>query len=442
MKEGKFKKIKNTIKIYSSTLFKLPVLSWALYDLANTSFAVIIITITFPVYFTNVIVSSGLYPMNTGDLLWGISSGISMLLASVCAPIFGAVADSSRGKNKFLIILTIICIFFCTLLFFLDTGMVILAVIFFILANFFYQTSMMFYNSFLPQLSTKNNTGMVSGFGFSLGYLGGLLTLLLILPFVKDGLEYHNLFNIRLTFLITACFFLIFSIPSFIFLKDLPFSKPVTIKTSYMKYGFRKLVSTLKGIRKYKNLYRFLISFFLFSNAFSVLALFTAIYAKTTLNLSLFEITTLFIFGHIPTIVGSLFFGWLTDKIGAKKTINLTLIIWIIIILLIVTLITSKLAFYLAYILAAIITGSTLIASRSLISFLIPLDSEAEFFGLYAISGKFSAILGPIAFGVISFFTKSQKLALLSTLLFLVGGLVILQFVKVPIQRVRDSFTG
>jgi len=438
MGKEKIENMRKRIKVLYAVLFKLPVLSWALYDMANTSFAIIIITITFPIYFTNIIVSPS-YPPNTGDLLWGISSGISMLLASICAPVFGAIADSSRGKNRFLTILTITSIFFCTLLFFLNQGMIIQAVIFFVLANFFYQTSMMFYNSFLPQLSTKGNTGLISGFGFSLGYLGGLITLILILPLVKGGLAEQNLLNIKLTFLIASGFFLIFSIPSFIFLKDLPFSKPVTIKTSYIKYGFRKLSKTIRNIRRYKNLYRFLISYFLFSNAFSVLALFISIYARNTLNLSLLEIATLFILGHIPTIIGSLFFGWLTDKIGAKNTINLTLSIWVIIIILIVTLVTSKVVFYLAWILAAIITGSTLIASRSLMSFLVPVDSEAEFFGLYAISGKFSAILGPIVFGIISFFTKSQKLALLSTLLFLIGGLVVLQFVEAPRYRVRDS---
>jgi len=430
MKNSKFKKSIHNLNF----LFRLPTVSWALYDLANTSFAVVIITIIFPVYFTNIIVSQTVYAKNFGDMMWGLASGISMLLTSLCAPIFGAIADSTRSKNKFLIILTTACIFFCLLLYFLKEGMVIEAMVIFIIANFFYQTSMMFYNSFLPQLSTKNNIGKISGFGFSLGYLGGFMTLILIYPLVRGGLEIQNLYNIKLTFLVTSLFFLIFSIPSFIFLKDLPAQKIVKIKTSYLTYGFRKLAITLRNIKKHKNLLRFLISYFLFSNAFSVLALYAAIYAKNTLNLSLLEITTLFILGQIPTIISSLFFGWLTDRIGPKTTINITLIIWTIIVLIASTIIL-KTAFYIIWILAAIATGSTLIASRSLMTHLIPTDSEAEFFGFYAISGKFSSILGPIAFGLISYFTKSQRIALLSTLLFLVGGLIVLQFVKVPSYR-------
>ncbi len=430
MKNSKFKKSIHNLNF----LFRLPTVSWALYDLANTSFAVVIITIIFPVYFINIIVSQTVYAKNFGDMMWGLASGISMLLTSLCAPIFGAIADSTRSKNKFLIILTTACIFFCLLLYFLKDGMVIEAMVIFIIANFFYQTSMMFYNSFLPQLSTKNNIGKISGFGFSLGYLGGFMTLILIYPLVRGGLEIQNLYNIKLTFLVTSLFFLIFSIPSFIFLKDLPAQKIVKIKTSYLTYGFRKLAITLRNIKKHKNLLRFLISYFLFSNAFSVLALYAAIYAKNTLNLSLLEITTLFILGQIPTIISSLFFGWLTDRIGPKTTINITLIIWTIIVLIASTIIL-KTAFYIIWILAAIATGSTLIASRSLMTHLIPTDSEAEFFGFYAISGKFSSILGPIAFGLISYFTKSQRIALLSTLLFLVGGLIVLQFVKVPSYR-------
>lgn len=430
--------MRTAIKDNIRTLFRPPVISWALYDLANTSFAVVIITIIFPVYFTSIIISPEIYSQNFGDLLWGIASGVSMIIVSFLAPIFGAIADTSRSKNKFLIFLTLACIFFSFLLFFLKEGMVTLAVILFIISNVFYQTSMEFYNSFLPQLSSKKNTGIISGFGFSVGYLGGLLILILIYPFVRGGLEPSNLSNIRITFLITCIFFLIFSLPSFILLKDSPAIKTVKISTSYISYGFKKLANTLKNIKKRMNLAKFLISYFLFCNAFSILALYAAIYAKNTLKLELLEIIILFILGHIPTIISSFFFGWLTDKIGPKVTITITLIMWIIIILLITAFINIRTVFYICWILAAISTGSTLIASRSLMTFLIPRDSEAEFFGFYSISGKVSAIIGPTAFGVISFITKSQRIALLSTLFFLIGGLVVLQFVKVPTYRLKN----
>lgn len=430
--------MRNALKDNIRALFRPPVISWALYDLANTSFAVVIITIIFPVYFTSIIVSPEIYSQNFGDLMWGIASGVSMIIVSFLAPIFGAIADTSRSKNKFLTFLTLACIFFSFLLFFLKEGMIALAVILFIICNVFYQTSMMFYNSFLPQLSSKKNTGIISGFGFSAGYLGGLLILILIYPFARGGLEPSNLSNIRITFLITCIFFLIFSLPSFILLKDSPAIKTVKISTSYISYGFKKLANTLKNIKKRMNLTKFLISYFLFCNAFSILALYAAIYAKNTLKLELLEIIILFILGHIPTIISSFFFGWLTDKIGPKVTITITLIMWIIIILLITAFINIRAVFYICWILAAISTGSTLIASRSLMTFLIPRDSEAEFFGFYSISGKVSAIIGPTAFGVISFITKSQRIALLSTLFFLIGGLVVLQFVKVPTYRLRN----
>jgi len=221
-------KIRENIKV----LFRPAVISWALYDLANTSFAVIIITIVFPVYFTSIIVTPGLYPENFGDLMWGIAGGASMLITSVLAPLLGAVADTSRSKNKFLMVLTLACIVFSIPLFFLKSGMVAAAVILFIAANIFYQTSMMFYNSFLPQLSTSKNTGLVSGFGFSIGYMGGFLILVILLPFLRGGLEPENLFNIRLSLIITSLFFLVFSIPSFIFLKDLPAVDRIKRRTS------------------------------------------------------------------------------------------------------------------------------------------------------------------------------------------------------------------
>jgi UMF1 family MFS transporter len=417
-------KLRENIRV----LFRPAIISWALYDLANTSFAVIIITIVFPVYFTNVIVTPGLYPENFGDLMWGIAGGVSMIITSVLAPLFGVMADTSRSKNKFLMVLTIACIVFTVPLFFLKSGMVAIAVILFIVANVFYQTSMMFYNSFLPQLSTKKNTGLVSGFGFSIGYIGGFLILIILIPFLKGGLEPGNLFNIRLSLLITSLFFLIFSIPSFIFLKDLPAVGRIKKRASYLVHGFRKLAVTLKNIRKYPDLKRFLISYFLFSNAFSILALYVAIYAKNTLNFSLYEIVMLFMIGQVPTIISSIFFGWLTDRIGAKKTISITLIMWVFIIIL-VSSSDIKAVFYTGWILASITTGSTLIASRSLMARLIPVDREAEFFGFYSISGKVSSIIGPVAFGVVSFITKSQRLALLTTMIFLISGFIVLQFV-------------
>ncbi len=417
-------KLRENIRV----LFRPAIISWALYDLANTSFAVIIITIVFPVYFTNIIVTPGLYPENFGDLMWGIAGGVSMIITSVLAPLFGVMADTSRSKNKFLMVLTIACIVFTVPLFFLKSGMVAIAVILFIVANVFYQTSMMFYNSFLPQLSTKKNTGLVSGFGFSIGYIGGFLILIILIPFLKGGLEPGNLFNIRLSLLITSLFFLIFSIPSFIFLKDLPVAGRIKRRASYLVHGFRKLAATLKNIRKYPDLKLFLISYFLFSNAFSILALYVAIYAKNTLNFSLYEIVMLFMIGQVPTIISSIFFGWLTDRIGAKKTISITLIMWVFIIIL-VSSSDIKAVFYTGWILASITTGSTLIASRSLMVKLIPVDREAEFFGFYSISGKVSSIIGPVAFGVVSFITKSQRLALLTTMIFLISGFIVLQFV-------------
>jgi UMF1 family MFS transporter len=428
---------KGILKDNIKTLLRPPVLSWALYDLANTSFAVVIITIIFPVYFTSIIASPEIYSKNFGDLMWGIASGVSMIISSFLAPVFGAIADTSRSKNKFLTFLTLACILFSFLLYFLKKGMVAQAVILFIISNIFYQDSMMFYNSFLPQLSSKKNTGFISGFGFSIGYLGGLLTLILVYPFVRGGLEPSNLPNIRITFIITSIFFLVFSLPSFILLKDSPAAEIIKIKTSYVSYGFKKLANTLRNIKKHKNLTKFLISYFLFSNAFSILALYAAIYAKNTLNFGLLEITVLFILGHIPTIISSIFFGWLTDKIGPKLTITMTLIIWIIIIIL-VTAFNIRIVFYISWILAAIFTGSTLIASRSLMTFLIPPDSEAEFFGFYSVSGKISSIIGPVAFGVISFITKNQRIALLSTLFFLISGLIILQLVRVTTYRLKD----
>lgn len=435
---GKIKEGFSNIKL----LLNRPLISWALYDFANTSFAVVIITVVFPVFFTNVIAPEELYGKNYGDLMWGISSGVSMLIAAFCAPIFGAIADTLKSKNKFLTILTLICIVFCFLLFFTGRGTVALAMAIFIAANFFYQTSMMFYNSFLPELSEKGNVGFISGLGFALGYLGGLIMLAVIYPFLGHGLQSSNITSIKLTFILTAVFFLAFSLPSFLFLKDKKSDFQSDLKliqlyrrACYIKYGFQRLGQTFKKMKTNRSLLRFLAAYFLFSNAFSILAVYAAIYGRNTLNLSLQEIALLFILGHFPVILSSFFFGWLVDRIGAKKVITITLLLWCIVIILI-SVSNSKVVFYSAFILASIITGSTLIASRSLMSFLTPYKREAEYFSFYAIGGKCSSILGPVVFGLLAYFTKSERIALLSTLIFLIGGLSVVVTVKVPKNRV------
>jgi UMF1 family MFS transporter len=430
----------------AKVLLKRPVISWALYDFANTSFAVIIITVVFPVFFINIIAPAAKYGQNFGDLMWGLASGVSMLIGSFLAPVFGTLADTSRSKNRYLILLTILCIIFCSLLYFTGAGTIVRAMLLFIAANFFYQISMMFYNSFLPELSEKGDTGFLSGFGFSLGYLGGLIALSMIYPLLGRGLESSNIPFIKLTFIITALFFLVFSIPSFIFLKD----KKTESANSFIRHGwvtgffsniallfrisFKKLRQTFIKMKADKNLIKFLVAYFLFSNAFSILAVYAAIYGRSTLNLSLQEIAFLFILGHFPVIISSIFFGWLADRIGPKRVIVFTLLAWSLVIIL-VSAFNIKAVFYTAFIIISVITGSTLIASRALMNFLTPFEREAEYFSFYAIGGKVSSILGPVVFGIISYFTKSQRLALLSTLIFLVSGLITILTVKVPARR-------
>lgn len=424
-------------------LIKKPVISWALYDFANNAFAIVIVTVVFPVYFTSVIAAESIYGQQYGVLIWGIASGLSMFIAAICAPVFGAIADTKKLKNRFLTVLTLLCITCCVLLFFTNAGMIVFATAIFIFANFFYQTSIVFYNSFLPEISCSKNFGLISGFGFALGYLGGLITLAIIYPFVKNSAGISSTLSVRLTFIITAVFFLVFSLPSFIFLKDKRYNlKPEilensrTIKSSNIRHSFSQLRQTFIKIKEDKNLLKFLLAFFLFSNAFSILAVYAAIYGKNILNLSLQEIVLLFIIGHFPVIISSFFFGAIADRFGPRRVIISTLIVWCVVIILIVSS-ELKLVFYIAFMLASVVTGSTLIASRSLMSFLTPVGREAEYFSFYSIGGKMSSILGPVFFALIAYFTKSERIALLSTIIFLIGGLLIVYTVKVPEERVK-----
>ncbi|MBK8945947.1 MAG: MFS transporter [Ignavibacteriae bacterium] len=416
---------------------KFKIFVWTLYDFANTSYSIVVVTFIFAVYFKDIIAEK----LPIGDLFWSLGISISMILTGIISPILGAIADYSAGKKRFLLFFTLLCIIPTSLLYFTNQGDIITALILFILANIGFEAALVFYDSFLPEIASRKNYGRVSGYGFAMGYLGSLIILALSFPFIEKG-------NIKETFPLAAFFFLVFSIPIFLFLNDS--RKIVESKISYISIGVNRVLNTIKHLKDYKNLALFLLSFFFYIEGVNTVIFFAGNYASTTLNFSMMELIIFFIIVQTTAIFGSILFGIISDSIGQKKSIIISLFIWIFTIILayftssnesfLVQTIseifnisdqeTMIKSFYFVGLLAGSVMGATQSTSRSLMSKLTPQSKKTEFFGFYSLFGKSSAVVGPLVFGFVSFVSGNQRYAILSVGIFFIIGLLSLNFVK------------
>ncbi|MCX6149258.1 MAG: MFS transporter [Ignavibacteriales bacterium] len=391
---------------------------WTLYDFANTSFSIVVVTAIFAVYFKKTI-SGG---EAIGDFYWSLATSISMIITAIISPILGAIADHSAGKKRFLLFFTILCIVGTASLYFTGSGAIFLAMIIFILSNVGFEAALVFYDSFLPELTEPKNYGRVSGYGFAMGYLGSFATLAIALPFVKNDM-------VKETFPLAALFFLIFAIPIFIFLKDN--RKNVVIEESYFKIGFNRVYNTITHLKNYKNLTTFLLAFFFYIEGVNTVIFFAGNYASTTIGFSATEVLIFFLTVQSTAIIGSILFGIVSDSIGQKKTIIISLFLWLGTIIY-AFFVKDKTNFYIVGLLAGSVMGATQSTSRSLMSKLTPEDKKTEFFGFYSFFGKSSAVLGPLVFGLVSYITNSQRVAILSMTFFFIVGIILLTKVKDP----------
>lgn len=401
---------------------KKQIFSWTLYDFANTAFYVIILTVGYPLYFKEIVVQGNWQ----SDFLWGTSFSISMLIVALLSPILGAVADYGTGKKHFLAVFTTLCVLSSASLFFVKDGMIFAGMSLLILANIGFEAGLVFYDAFLPEITTERSYGRVSGYGFALGYVGSLVTLAITFPLYVNGFGAENILNIRLTFLIAAGFFLIFSLPLFLFLPDR--QRVTTLKPNFIKIGFQRLKNTYQQLPRFRNIGRFLISYFIYIDAINTIIIFSSIFARETLNMSLSEIIIFFVLIQTSAIIGSVLFGLLSDHIGHKKSLSISLAMWLIIVV-IAYFIQDKFFFFIIGGFAGIALGSSQSTSRGLMSIITPAEKRTEFFGFYSFFGKASAIIGPFIFGLISSFLN-QRLAIISVGLLILAGLLFLRGVK------------
>ncbi|HTX18606.1 MAG TPA: MFS transporter [Bacteroidota bacterium] len=394
---------------------------WTLFDFANTSFSVIVISVGYSLYFKNVVVGG----RGRGDLLWGAAVSASMLITALIAPVLGAAADFSSRRKRFLFGFTLVTVVCTALLYFVGAGMVVTGMILFIVANIGFEGGIVFYDAFLPTIASERSYGRVSGYGYAMGYLGSLTTLLLAMPLYADGFVASNLGNVRTSFLLAAGMLLVFTSPLFFFFRDhrITFQE----KPSYLGAGWARVKETVSHLRNYRSVARFMLAYFIYNDGILTVISFASIFAQQSLNFTLEEIIVLFAVVQGSGIIGSIIFGFVTDRLGPKKSIDINLVLW----LLVVTgayFVKTKGMFFAISVVAGSSLGAAQSSSRSLMALLTPREREAEFFGFYdGLCGKASAVIGTFLFGLISYLTNNQRLSILSVGAFFIAGFILLQ---------------
>ena len=410
------------------------IVSWTFFDFANTAYSVIVVTVIYNRYFTTHIAGGQRW-------LWGLAVSISMICAAALSPPLGAIADFSSGRKRFLLYFTLASVICTALLFFVQGGMLFWGLLLFIIANIGFEGGLVFYDAFLPRITSKTTYGRVSGYGFAMGYLGALAVLPIVDLMLPASTDPHYLFYVRLSFVVAAAFFMLFSLPMFLAVPE-PEGTEAPI-SSFVRSGINRSKRTFQALfidKEYPSIARFLIAFFIYNDGILTVIVFAGIFAETVLKMNDRDIIVFFATVQTSAILGSVFFGVITDKIGPKKTITITLVLWILVCVA-AFFIRAVVTFYFVAFAAGIAMAASQSASRSLMALLTPRAREAEFFGFYdGLCGKASAVIGPLVFGIVSDLTN-ERIAVLFIGTFFVIGLVILQGVVEPHWK-SDSETA
>ncbi|MFN3479780.1 MAG: MFS transporter [Thermodesulfovibrionales bacterium] len=401
-------------------------ISWCLFDFANSSYSAVIASVIFPVYFTSYIAGND---HGLGDLWWGRAISLSMVIVVLTSPFLGGIADFSGLRKRFLILYTITCVASVALLSLLKKGMVIEGFFLITVANIGMEGGLVFYNSFLPEIAPREYQGRVSSWGYGIGYLGSISSLLISIPLINTG-------NINYAWIMVSLFFMLFSIPAFLYL---PSDKKTGLRVSAAATeGLRFSIRGLKKIWYQRETRKFLIAYLIYEDGVNTVIVFSSIFAATTLGFTGRELIMLYILVQVTALIGSFLMARPIDYVGPKKIVTTSLIMWTVVSFL-AYFVHDKEHFWIIAMIAGLGLGTIQAASRAFYTQFIPRGSETEYFGVYAMIGKSSAIAGPLLFGYISATTGSQRPAILTVSIFFMLGLVVLQMVKGGGPNIRAS---
>ena len=424
--------------INEGKLFRSRQRAWYLYDFGNSAYAAVILLAVFSKYFVESVAQDSRLP---GTTLWNYAVVIAAITVAVLSPVLGTIADFSKSKKKLLFIFTALAVVSTALLFFVQKGDILLGMVFFILAEIGYRAAQVFYDSLLVDVSTPETIGKVSGNGWALGMLGGILCLVIVLvPIQLIG----GPLMIRLAFLITALFYLLFSIPLFRKVKQINEPEPRPAGVSTIQMAFKKLGDTFKDVKHYKEFIKYAIAYLIYNDGIMMLMDNAALVAAILFGFKTAELIILIIVLQVAGAGGAFFFGWISNKYSSKQAIVYSLIMLMFVVASLF-LTNSKVIFYFIGALAGFSLSGVQAVSRTLVSQLSPSTKTTEFYGFLSVAGRTSTAIGPLVFGstfaiMFSYFSRNfsntisnqyaMYWALGTVVIFLVIGLLFLLRVK------------
>jgi MFS transporter, UMF1 family len=413
-------------------------IAWCFYDWANSAFPTVIITFVFAAYFTKAVAVDEV----TGTAQWGWAMSLSALAVGLLSPILGAIADQGGRRKPWLFVFTVLTIIASALLWQIkpDVSYVMLALILVAFGNFSFEMGMVFYNAMLPDIAPRQKMGRLSGWGWGLGYIGGLTCLALTLVgFVQTDTPWFGLSkdlaeHLRATPVLVAIWFALFAIPLFIFTPDQP-SQKIGFSRA-IGNGLRALFTSLRKITSYGQILRYLVARMIYTDGINTLFAFGGIYAAGTFGMPFSELIMFGIAINLTAGIGAAGFAWVDDKIGPKKVILIALVALTILggILLVIQ---DKTLFWVFGVPLGFFVGPAQAASRSLMAHIAPAELRTEMFGLYAFSGKATAFVGPALLAIATDMFQSQRAGMATILIFfLVGGFLLLPVIDAKAEDV------
>jgi MFS transporter, UMF1 family len=391
------------------------IFGWCCYDFANSAFTTIIITVVYAVYFAQVVAEDN--PASAS--WWGRTLALSQVVVIFLSPWVGAVADFTARKKRFLMIAAVTCSTATAALFLPGAGDVWMALALVAVANVAFSLGENLCASFLPEIATAENAGRISGYGWSFGYMGGLLSLVLALGLIM-GLEAPA----RWTFLMTGAFFFLASLPTQLLLRERAVPRSLPDGQGYAAVAWGSLLRTFRELPQHRTLAIFFLAFTCFLSGLMAIITFAALFGTEVLHLTKTENITLFAALQITSALGAFGFGYFQDRVGAKTTLVIALVLWIAVCVW-AAFCRTKTEFFLIGALAGFGIGSLQSSSRAVVAVLTPPGRAGEFFGFWGVFGKLGGVIGPLVMGELAS-RVGYRPAVLVIAGFFVAGLIIL----------------
>jgi len=424
-------------KLQRRPVSKRELWAWYLYDFGNSAYAAVILLAVYSAYYKQQVVGGA-----EGSRLWGLSVGIAMLVVAIIAPVLGAIADFSASKKRFLFFFTSLACVFTALLFFVEKGDLLTGSVFFILAEIGYRCAQVFYDALLPEIASQEEMGRISGNGWAIGSFGGIVCLLIVLTLITTvggGLV------IRLSFLITALFYALSAVPTFIWLRERVEPQPLPAGQNYLQVALKQLGQTFGAICNFKEFVKFVVAFLIYNDGIMMNLDFAAIIGVVLFQMGQQQLIIFMIIVQITSVVGAYIFGIAADRFGSKRALVVSLLFMIGSVLMLLVVDSVNTFFFIGALAGFALTGVQSV-SRTMVGQFAPAGQSAEFYGFFAVAGRTSSFLGPTLYGLLaaeaalwyqrrgldalSAEQQGLHIAILLILAFLLAGLIVLAFVR------------